>query len=372
MRILRIITRLNIGGPAIQAITLQKELAKKGHVCRLLAGVGLQGEGERWMIEGIPQAVDVRFIPFLQREVDWRKDWRAFLRLRKEIKEFAPDVIHTHMSKAGALGRLAARMTKGNFKLVHTFHGHVFYGYFGRRKTYVFKSIERQLAKRTDAIVAISELQRRDLINNHIEEGRIRLIPLGFRLEPFLKLPQFEYNARNLSVGIVGRLAEVKHHELFFTFVEELRKSFKVNAFVIGDGERGKELEDLAKGTPCNFLGWVPPKCMPAVYSFLDVVVCTSRNEGTPVALIEAMAAGRLVVSTPVGGVRDLIGKDGERGLYLLENSIRNTCIMLEEVLKSGYYEVIIDRARRYVAESHTLDRLVDRVENLYFELLKR
>ncbi len=374
MKILRIITRLNIGGPSIQALDLSKELKKRGHDCYMLSGFGSKTEGDMWT--AYDEYVSVTFTNPLRREINPYWDYYAFRNIRRKIKSFKPDIVHSHQVKAGALARLAVlSMRKAERpKTVHTYHGHTFHSYWGKTKGFIFRNIERFLNKRTDRIIAISQSQYNDLVYKYevCSEEQTRIIPLGFDLSELLEIKSFDYNTHYLlRVGIIGRLNEIKNHELFFDFLEALLKEFgkyRVVGYIIGDGEQRKELFEIAKKRklPIMMTGWQNKKQIINWYKLLDIVVCTSKNEGTPVSLIEAMAAGRLAVSTPVGGCVDLLS--GMRGLLI--SDFKRLANDLLEFLEEHRYKYFIQRARQYVKENHQLDRLVDDIENLYEELL--
>lgn len=326
IRVVRVITRLNIGGPSIQAITLSRRLTASGIETRLLHGELGQGEGDMTTLMPL-DGVDAAYVPTLRRPISPIRDARALWRLFLEIRRFRPDIVHTHMAKAGALGRLAAVLynwtsgRKHRVRLVHTYHGHVFEGYFGSPSTRVFLFVERWLGRRTETLVAISPQVRHDVIHTYAigDEARTCLIPLGFDLERFLAIEDADRRRARAELAIpdeaivvstVGRLTAIKQHSLFFEMAAVLAANDPRMLFlVVGDGElRGAlEAQVAALGIPSRvrFLGWRGD--LERIYGATDVFVLTSRNEGTPVALIEAMASGVASVSTDVGGVRDVI-----------------------------------------------------------------
>jgi glycosyltransferase involved in cell wall biosynthesis len=319
IKILRIIARLNIGGPAIHTILLTEGLDKNKFESLLVCGS--VGDSEADMLYyAIEKGVKPYFVPELKRELNLLNDIRAFRKIYNIINTERPDIIHTHTAKAGTLGRLAAIFYNllnrdRQLSFVHTFHGHIFDGYFGNLKTKVFILIERFLAFFTHKIITVSESIKNDLVVLGISSHRIEVIPLGFELDRFLNICPRDNSAVN--IGIVGRLVPVKNHRLFLEAAAEVIKSISKNKprfKIIGDGELRNELERYAHklniNTYVEFLGW--QKEPSAIYSDLDVVCLTSVNEGTPVSLIEAMASGRAVVTTDVGGVRDLLGNEVE------------------------------------------------------------
>jgi glycosyltransferase involved in cell wall biosynthesis len=327
-KVLRIINRFNLGGPTYNVAYLSKFLAPEFET-RLVGGEIDRSEGSSQFITeklGLHPLV----IPEMKREVSVGDDRKAYKRIRALIREFNPDIVHTHASKAGALGRLAAH--KENVPvIVHTFHGHVFHSYFGKAKTAVFKSVERYLARRSDAIIAISELQKKELSLEHriCPPEKIRVIPLGFDLSRFREnTDEKRRNFRNeyqladneVAVGIIGRLVPVKNHVLFLDALKAAlgKVNVPVRAFIVGDGEDRLSLEaharalgfDFAtKKSPgkktLTFTSWITD--VDRVLAGIDLVALSSWNEGTPVSLIEAQAAGKPVVSTDVGGIGNVV-----------------------------------------------------------------
>lgn len=377
MRIMRIIARLNTGGPAIQAIELSTELARRGHECLLVAGhvpANEQNDLERRMIvETMRNRYDYKFCPDLQRGPNFKKDKAAFLWLRERMEQFCPDVVHTHTAKAGLLGRLAALTIRPRPRLVHTFHGHVFHSYFGRCKAWFYLQMERWLSRFTDAVVAISPVLEKELAGYGIKN--LKLVPLGFDLSRFLNIRPFAYDpAKRLHIGIVGRLTAIKNHELFLDFMAKMMTVLPVAGWVIGQGERENEIRQMivAGQLPIEIMA-VDHADMHEIYKSLDIVVCTSKNEGTPVSLIEAMAAGKLVVSTRVGGCKDLLGLGKRRrGISLYPNRAERTVGELMDLFNTGKYKTIIDNARSHVVREYQLARLVLDIENLYEEVLEK
>jgi glycosyltransferase involved in cell wall biosynthesis len=419
IRILRVIARLNIGGPAIQAVTLSDLFSKGRFRTRLVCGpVGTQ-EGDMSYLAAAKQ-VDPLVLPALGREISLFNDLRSFSELRKIISKFKPHIIHTHTAKAGALGRLAgislnARRNFGpKIKLVHTFHGHVFHSYFSPLKTSAILQIERFLARFTDRIIAISSSQKREFCETYKITGpeRVQVVPLGFDLSGFERLgPPIPHGV--FSVGIIGRLTPVKNHRMLFEAVKILKSREEDHAFkfhIVGDGELREALtrEATALGIEKNvrFTGWQQE--MPAVYRKLDAVVLTSLNEGTPVSLIEAMAAARPVIATDVGGVRDLMGevdpsaefkacsgstpsdsraesrgsrwvdtqrgegyKLARRGILVPSGDSPALAEALLFVVREKTFAIeVAERARSHVLQRYPLERLVRDMAALYEELV--
>jgi glycosyltransferase involved in cell wall biosynthesis len=421
IRILRVIARLNIGGPAIQAVTLSDLLSKGRFRTRLVCGQVGAHEGDMSYLASSRQ-VDPVVLPSLGREISALDDLRSFSELRKIIGEFKPHLIHTHTAKAGTLGRLAGismnaqRIFGRRIRLVHTFHGHVFHSYFSPLKTWAFMKIERFLARFTDRIIVISATQEKDICERYriAHPRQVQVVPLGFDLSGFEKLGP-PPSQRIFSVGIIGRLTAVKNHRMLFEAVRILKdqgKDHPFNFFVVGDGEFRETLtrEAAALGIEKKvvFTGW--QKEMPEVYGKLDAVVLTSLNEGTPVSLIEAMAGARPVIATDVGGVRDLMGEiDPSTALQSGSGSTRSE--RRAEARGSGWVDTetgegyklarhgilvpsgdsqamakallfavthrtltieMAERARKHVLQTYSLERLVGDMTALYEGLVER
>jgi glycosyltransferase involved in cell wall biosynthesis len=329
-RIARIITRLNIGGPSIQAIGLTRDLSAAGYDTCLIHGTVATSEGDMRTLLPVGSS-RTEHVTDLVRPISPLKDVRALWRIYRVLCDWKPDLVHTHMAKAGALGRLAALLYNRTVgaahpaRLVHTYHGHVFEGYFGSPRTKVFLAIERWLAKRTDALIAISPQVQTDLLHTFAvaRSEQVHLVPLGFELERFLRISAdtrpaartlLDIPADSIVITTVGRLTAIKYHILFFDVAAVLTATRDRCVFlVVGDGELRASLEAYAAAlglaSRVRFLGWRGD--LETIYAATDVFVLTSRNEGTPVALIEAMASGVAAVSTDVGGVRDVITADG-------------------------------------------------------------
>ena len=313
--ILRLITRLNVGGPARHALLLCRELAGE-YETTLAAGTPPATEGEM----ADPSVAVVR-VP-LVRPLSAYQDPRALLAVRRLLASRRPALVHTHMAKAGTVGRVAAMTARPRPKVVHTFHGHVLEGYFGRQSQRAFIEVERWLARRSDAVIAVSPEIRDQLLDLGIgRPPQFTVIPVGLDLAHLLAIDRPKGTLRNHLglapdvplVGAVGRLVPIKDNETLLAAVQPLPG---VHLALVGDGELRSTLEararQLGMANRVHFTGWW--KDLPAAYSDLDVVALTSRNEGTPLALIEAGAAGRPVVSSDVGGVRSVVA-DGVSGV---------------------------------------------------------
>jgi glycosyltransferase involved in cell wall biosynthesis len=394
---------MNIGGPSIHVSLLTRKLDRKRFDSKLLTGTISAGEGDMsYLMQGCNGAILT--VPELQREIDLRKDLRAFLKLFQTIINQKPQIVHTHTAKAGTVGRLAAgayQLFSGrHVTLVHTFHGNVLEGYFSPVKSKLFGGIERLLARLTDAIIAISPTQKWDLVEKHgiTEAHKVHTINLGFDLSPFTKLDRrrkrifrdaWKIDDDVVLIGIVGRMVPIKNHRMFLEaaqLVLSRNDHLPVRFVIVGDGELRSQLEtyaaDLGIREKVLFIGWV--RDIPQIYADLDILALTSVNEGTPVSVIEAMAASVPVVSTGVGGIKDLLGaiedrqpmpggfKICQRGILCPKEDPDTFSKALAYMIESGYLQDNgrFSKARDYVLKNYSVERLVDDVESLYEKLL--
>lgn len=393
IKVLRIINRFNLGGPTYNAAYLTKYLSDDFET--LLVGGEKYAEEES--SEFILEKLELKpiIIPEMQRSINRKNDRIAYKKIKKIIKEFQPDVVHTHASKAGTLGRLAASKMKVPV-IVHTFHGHVFHSYFGKAKTTFYKNIERYLAKKSDKIVAISELQKNELSTEHkiCKHEKIKVIPLGFDLKRFQEdieekrksfRKEYKITEDEIAIGIVGRLVAIKNHKMFLDVVVNIvtKTTKKVRFFIIGDGEEKENIKTYCSQLNIDFTEWNESK-KSATITFtswiknidwanagLDIITLTSLNEGTPVSLIEAQASNKPIVTTNVGGVKNV--------------TLENKTAFISEVNEvDDFSEKLLilidnDRVRKemgtkgwgFVKEKFSYDRLVKDIENLYFDLLR-
>lgn len=377
VRVLRAITRLNIGGPAIHTILLTEALNDGvAFESKLVTGVTAAHEGDMLDLARSKGVVPL-VIPELGREISAADDLRALVKMVRLVRRLRPDVVHTHMAKAGTVGRIAAHLARVPL-VVHTYHGHVFHGYFSPRKTWVFLKIEQALAKVTDTIVVVGERQRDEIAAFKVApRTKLLPIPLGLELERFLDSERYRGELRRELgleptapvVGIVARLVPIKAHEDFLAAARIVAAVLPAARFlVVGDGELRAELEAtvarMGLGELVRFVGWRAD--LPRIYADLDVVALSSHNEGSPVALIEALAAGRPVVATDVGGVAEVV-LDGRTG--------RTVPARAPDRLASAILDLLQDRSaaeslgaagRRHVYPRYASARLVEDMGGLY------
>jgi glycosyltransferase involved in cell wall biosynthesis len=383
-KILRIINRFNLGGPTYNAAYLTKYLEPEYET--LLIG-GQHDESEKSSMHILDNlGLKPIIIPEMQRSLNPYKDQIAFKKIQNIIKEFKPDIVHTHAAKAGALGRRAA-YKMGVKQIYHTFHGHVFHSYFGSFKTRIFKEIEKNLAKKSTKIIAISEIQKRELSKIHkiCPEKKIEVIPLGFDLERFntdkdSKRKEFrkKWNLKEneIAIGIIGRLVPIKNHVFFIDAIQEvLKKSeFPVRAFIVGDGEEKQNIVNYIKNknldfsldyTPARFqlTSWI--KEIDRVNSGMDIICLTSLNEGTPVSLIEAQASGKPIVSTKTGGIENIV-LENKTALLSEKNDLQNFSKNLLSLVNDSNKRKLLSKFGLEKSKDFHYDQLVNNIKNLY------
>jgi glycosyltransferase involved in cell wall biosynthesis len=381
IKVLRVITRLNIGGPAIHAILLTQALNDRS-VFQSTLVTGTTGPYEGDMLDfAHARAVEPIVLSALGREISPLDDLKALARMVQLIRHFKPDVLHTHMAKAGTVGRLAARIC-GVPLVVHTYHGHVWHSYFSPARTRIFLTIERALGRVTNRIIVIGDGQRAEIASYGVAPmGKLVTIRLGLELGQFLDAERARGELRRELgieadvplVGIVTRLVPIKAPEVFLQAAVKIRAGLpKAQFVIIGDGERRQELETLTSTLRLNecvrFLGW--RRDMVRVYADLDVVALTSLNEGSPVVLIEALASGRPVVSTAVGGVPEVV-IHGETGLTV---PVSDVAALADAILTLLRDPILAKRlgavGRQHVYPRYDSSRLVDDVKSLYLREL--
>ncbi len=391
-RVLRIMNRFNLGGPTYNAAYLTRYLQPDFQTL-LVGGRCEESEASsEYILKDL--GIDYQIIPEMTRSVKPGSDYRAYRKICSLIDSFKPDLVHTHASKAGALGRMAAIRKKVPVR-VHTFHGHIFESYFSKTKTLAFKTIEQYLARHTTSIIALSQKQKDDLekVLKINDPSKIRIIPLGFDLDKFREdtetkrkrfRDRFHLEPDVVAIGIVGRLVPVKNHALFIKAVKHLSEnsSTRFKAFIIGDGEERTALEKMAAesgilfetndvkepNAVLNFTSWITE--MDRVMAGLDIVVLTSHNEGTPVSLIEAQAAGKPVVSTRVGGIENMVWEGTtallsnpgeEEGFFSNLLSLTGSPLLRQEMSREGW---------NFVEHRFHYKRLVNDMREHYMQLI--
>jgi glycosyltransferase involved in cell wall biosynthesis len=392
-RILRIANRFNLGGPTFNVAYLTKYLPDN-YETLLIGGDKEENEASSSHILA-DLGIQPVIVPEMQREISLGVDMAAYRAIEKIIDDFKPDIVHTHASKPGAIGRLAAHNRKVPV-IVHTFHGHYFHSYFNRMKTNMFKQIERSLAKRTSKIIAISDIQKHELSVEHkiAPPEKFEVIPLGFDLDRFRTdtdskradfRNEFSIKDDEIAVGIIGRLVDVKDHKYFLRLVKHVLDSTtkKVRFFIIGDGEMRQELEAFCgeisiqfnafpyykpEDAPLTFCSW--RNDIDKINAGLDIVILTSKNEGTPVSLIEAQASGTPVVSTNVGGVENVVNH-GVTGLLAgFDDEPKMAENLMNLIESDDLRNEIAGKGWSHVGKRFHYSQLTSKMDALYQQLL--
>ena len=393
-RILRIINRFNLGGPTYNAVYLSKYLAPEFETM-LVGGAKEESEGtSEYMAHNL--GLNPIVIPEMRRALNPVLDYKAYQKIKDIITEFKPDIVHTHASKAGAIGRMAAYNLKVPV-ILHTFHGHVFDAYFSKLSSAFYKNIERYLAKKSTRIIAISEIQKYDLGNKYsiCSEDKIEVIPLGFDLQRFQDniaekrahfRKQYKIENNEIAIAIIGRLVPIKNHNLFLNAIKFVssRTAKKFRVFIVGDGESKQSIQAQAKAQALSFTekmeesnsnlitftSWI--KDVDCVIAGVDIVALTSLNEGTPVSLIEAQAGNKPIISTNVGGIENVV-IPGRTALLSESNDLAGISENLLKVIEDDDLRKKLSlEGWSHVKEKFHFTRLVEDTKNLYYRLLKQ
>lgn len=391
-KVLRIINRFNLGGPTYNVSYLTKYMAPDYET--LLVG-GMNDKSEACS-DYIVQKLGIHAIKIseMMRSINGYNDVVAYEKIKSIIKRYKPDIVHTHASKAGVLGRQAA-ISCGVPVIVHTFHGHIFNSYFNKYVTATFKRIEQHYAKRTSAIVAISDIQKYELseVYKIAPAEKFRVIPLGFDLNRFQENKAMKRDAfrkqygiadDEIAVSIVGRLVPVKNHRMFIDAIRDVKSKTnrKVRGVIVGDGDLRDGLLEYAKlhgltaSTPEHkvpnsdliFTSWI--KDADYVFAGSEISALTSLNEGTPVSIIESQAANVPVVSTIVGGIRDVVVEGKTALLSPTQNVDAFSENLLTLVENDEMRKQMSEDGWIFVRDKFHYTRLVNDMKNLYDELL--
>lgn len=328
-RILRITNRFNLGGPTYNVAYLSKYLSPEFETLLVGGTKDESEEGSEYIVENL--GLKPLIIPEMRREINFKNDYLAYKKLKEIIREFKPDIVHTHAAKAGALGRLAA-ISCGVPVIYHTFHGHIFNSfYFGKLKTAFYKVIEQYLARKSTKVIAISDIQADELVKQHkiFKAEKLLMVPLGFDLQKFQDntiekrksfRARYKIAEHEIVISIIGRLVMIKNHSMFLEAIKLLtqKTSKKVRIMIVGDGAERKNIEQKAQElnlsftngevdtfSTITFTSWI--KDIDWVCAGSDIIALTSLDEGTPVSLIEAQAANKPIVSTNVGGIENVV-----------------------------------------------------------------
>ena len=383
-RILRIINRFNLGGPTYNAAYLTKYLPDN-YETLLVGGNHEESEGSSMHIID-ELGLDPIIIPEMQRAINPKKDRIALKKIQQLIADFKPDIVHTHASKAGALGRKAAHKA-GVAQIYHTFHGHVFHSYFGTLKTNLYKKIERNLAKKSTKIIAISEIQKKELSEVHqiCPANKIAVIPLGFDLARFYTnkeekrinfRKEWNINDDEIAIGIIGRIVPIKDHAFFVNVIEKVlqKTSQKIRVFIVGDGEDKSKIQELISSKKITysenkeratfqFTSWI--KEIDLLNAGMDIICLTSKNEGTPVSLIEAQASGKPIVSTNVGGIENVIIPN-KTGLLSEVGDMNKFSNNLTQLIEDKALRLSMEKFGQKKSLEFSYNKLIENTNSLY------
>lgn len=385
----RLLSRLNVGGPAMHVVHLTRGLDDgRPFRTRLIVGRIEAAEGDMsWFAR--ERGVEPLVVPTLRRSLHPVDDLRSVLALFRLFRRERPTIVHTHTSKAGFLGRVAAWLARVPVR-IHTYHGHVLGGeYFSGWKTRFFRSLERLAARLTDRLVVLTEAQKREMTGTLevAPEEKFDVIPLGLELERFAGVdrervrPESRHelglDEDHVVVGIVGRLVRVKNHELLFdavprlvTLLEEGVRELRI--LVVGSGEREHELLEYARTLEVEdriqWLGW--RRDLPRLYPAMDVLALTSHDEGTPVAVIEAMAARTPVVARDVGGVGEVL-EDGRWGALVEWPDPAELAERIARAVMDPPPPEQLEAASRSARGRFAVERMVEDVKALYLRELR-
>jgi glycosyltransferase involved in cell wall biosynthesis len=390
-RVFRLINRFNLGGPVFNVTYLTKFLSSEFET--MLAG-GTKDESEAGS-EYIPMEYGIKpvIIKKMKRSINPLNDVAAYYEIKKLIQEYKPHIVHTHASKAGSLGRMAAVACKVPI-IVHTYHGHVFHSYFNNLQTSVYKNIERYLGTKSTALIALSEKQKMELSEIHkiAPPEKFHIIPLGFDLKRFWtdteeKRKKFRASHQlddgTVAIGIMGRLVPIKNHSLFLDAFKKTKESQKnIKAFIIGDGELKETLINqcvnigLSYSTIENpnpqadviFTSWITDTDV--AMAGLDIVALSSLNEGTPVSLIEAQAGGKPIISTITGGIENVVVA-GQTALLSPVNDVESFSENMHKlVADSKLRDTLSKTGKDFVNKKFSHIALAENTGNLYKKLL--
>jgi glycosyltransferase involved in cell wall biosynthesis len=380
IRVLRIIARLNVGGPAIHTQLLTHYMKARGYDTRLVIGREEQREGNMLYIAQ-EKGIEPVIIEEMSREIRPRRDWISYQKICQLIAEFRPHVVHTHTAKAGTLGRLAAHKYRVPV-VVHTFHGHVLKGEFGPLKSKFFCQIEKRLAKWTDRLVFIAGAGRDELVSMGVAPPeKFVVVHTGLELEKFRDAKKQRGKIRaelgltdnDFLVGMVARLASIKNHHEFLEAARRILPSHpEIHFAMIGDGPARDQIMAQARERGVegrvHFLGM--RQDMVQVHADLDLAVLTSRNEGLPVAFLEALSSGTPILGSDVGATHELKKPNYPVGIYSLGNVEEFVVGILDIYQNRRIYENQARQVKDEIIRHFSIQRLVNDMDALYRQLL--
>lgn len=391
-RVLRILNRLIIGGPVLNAAYLTHYMSPEFETLLVVGQKESHEEGAEHLTREL--GITPVYLPEMERVVNGFNDYKAYRKIKQIIREFKPDIVHTHAAKPGALGRMAADSMRVPV-IVHTYHGHVFHSYFKKFTSNVYMALERYLSTKSDALIAISPTQKDELVNQYkiAPEHKFKMIPLGLDLSKFQTdyenkrkkfRTEFGLQEDEIAIGIIGRLVPIKNHLLFLESISYVLKNspVPVRAFIVGDGGMRKQLEEKAAQLDISFTSSTNNKNFSSlvfaswrndvdiINAGLDIVALTSFNEGTPVSLIEAQAAKKPIVSTRVGGIQDVVVEN----VTALLSDVHDRYSFFENLKRlvedADLRKRFSEHSQEYVLNRYSYQRLIKDMSDLYNNLL--
>jgi len=369
IRILRIIARMNVGGPAVQICNLMNKL-DRGLFEQLLV-TGYCGEDEKEYLEGEKVEFQIHRIRELGVSINFLRDLVAILKIIRIIYKFKPDIIHTHTAKAGFMGRIAGIMYPRSTKIIHTFHGHLLYGYFPKWKTKLIISAEVILGYFTDFLIAVGETVKEELISVGVGNQRkflvinpgIEEIP---RLEKKAWVKKFNLPEDKFIIAFVGRLTKIKRIDRLVEVIKLAKKELNTVHFIIAGG--GIEEEYLKRQVedfhlPVTYVGWI--KSLNEITCLADAYILTSDNEGTPISLIQAMIAGIPIISTEVGSVSDVV-ENGVSGILTKANP--EELFQAVKIISTNQekYRLFSTNSKKIGLSKFSLEKFIEKYSELY------
>lgn len=392
IKILRILNRFNVGGPVYNATYLTKYLNSEMYETLLIGG---KPENHEQSADYILNDLEVSFrqLKFMKRAISPLFDLISLIQIIIIIYKYKPNIIHTHAAKSGLLGRLASLFYFKKVKVVHTYHGNVFEGYFSHFKNRILLSIERFLAKKSTKIIAISKLQSYDLINKYkiCEKAKIEIVPLGFDLYRFTEntnskreklREEFNVKDKTILITIIGRIVPIKNHQLFIDVINYCKKrsTRNIKALVVGDGSETEKIinylinnklsysyKHLKKECDILFTSWRSD--IDSILAASDIVCLTSLNEGTPVSIIESMASETASISTNVGGVSDII-ENNISGI-ISSNEVNNYGEDLLKMIENDDLRLrLAKNGKKFSLENYNYNKLIFNIESLYQKII--
>lgn len=374
IRIMRIIARMNVGGPAVQITGIEQNIDTNLFQNILLTGECDTNEIDYLIANQI--RLNVNRVPGLGKSIRFMEDIKVLILIRKLIRKFDPDIVHTHTAKAGLLGRIAALSFRREIRLVHTFHGHLLHGYFNSILTAMIVKMERGLAMKTDVLIAVGRKVRDELIAANIGSlSQYRIVNPGLSIA---QLPsrkdaanRFGLRSENRYVCWLGRMVQIKRPDRLLEIAAWLKSSHPdVRIVVAGDGPMREKIEQLAKSSelPIEFVGWVLD--IESILALSEMMILTSDNEGTPLSLIQAQMAGLPVVATDVGSISEIV-LNNETGFVVPANTQFLTEAIEKLLLDRDNSRLLGHRGKIRALELYSVERLVRDHEKIYLDLIE-